>query len=310
MQIDVHIIGGYLGSGKTTAVLHLLQACQTRGERCAVLVNEFGQQGIDGHLLNQGQPTLIKEIKGGCICCTLLPDMARAIQAIAREKQLRRLFVEPTGLASPRSFEHLFNEPGLHGAFKLRPLLTLIDPNKFFLNADKAMPYFETQLRQTDILVANKTDLASPEALDRLRIDFARFNPDGLLISTQFGRIPLELLEREAKAAPTAPVPVENLAGKTARLGYQQPAKVIFDSEKLRALFDDLARGCHRLRVRRAKGIFRCNDGWRVFQLSDSGVDVRVLTTNPSLSLCDILAETFTPAQQTKIRERLDGCIL
>jgi G3E family GTPase len=311
MPIHAHIIGGHLGTGKTTAVLHLLRSFQQRGVRCAVLVNDFGELGIDGEVVSQERPLVVKEINGGCICCTLLPYMSAALAQIARNGNVERLFVEPTGLALPHNFEHLFNEPALAEAYTLHPLVTLIDPGEYVKQLSRPIPYFEALITNAEILAVNKIDACGPEAVEQLRVDAARLNPGATFVAVSFGQIPLEILDRPSrKTVAHPPVPDSaNLALQVTRLGFQKPAEDLFDAGRLRDFFNELREAEFPLKPLRAKGIFHCPDGWRLLQLSGSGVTETLLNSTPSLSRCDMIFEQLPPERRAAVLRRLRLCL-
>jgi len=101
--IPVHIISGFLGAGKTTLLKHLLQQ-KPEQEIWAVLMNEFGQIGVDQQLLPQDQGYAVKELLGGCLCCSSQLPMQIALSRLLSEVKPDRLFIEPTGLGIPANY--------------------------------------------------------------------------------------------------------------------------------------------------------------------------------------------------------------
>ena len=99
MRTPVHVVGGFLGTGKTTVLLAEL-ARREGVERCAVVVNDFGQAAIDATLLGGG--VQVTNIPGGCVCCTAPEGLGAAVRAILDELKPDRIFVEPSGLGRPR----------------------------------------------------------------------------------------------------------------------------------------------------------------------------------------------------------------
>lgn len=121
-----NLITGFLGSGKTTSILHLL-ANKDPAEKWAVLVNEFGEVGIDGALLaNSG--ALLKEIPGGCMCCVNGLPMQVGLNTLLRQGKPDRLLIEPTGLGHPKQILDLLTAPVYEPWIDLRATLCILDP--------------------------------------------------------------------------------------------------------------------------------------------------------------------------------------
>jgi G3E family GTPase len=123
-----NLITGFLGSGKTTSILHLL-ANKDPAEKWAVLVNEFGEVGIDGALLADSG-ALIKEIPGGCMCCVNGLPMQVGLNTLLRQGKPDRLLIEPTGLGHPKQILDLLTAPVYEPWIDLRATLCLLDPRQ------------------------------------------------------------------------------------------------------------------------------------------------------------------------------------
>ena len=155
-HIPTNIITGFLGAGKTTAILHLLKH-KPENERWAVLVNEFGKIGIDGQLIhNQGAE--VKEIPGGCMCCAAGVNMKVGLNALIKQARPHQLLIEPTGIGHPEQILKILSEPPYDVLLDMRACISLLDPRNLkdsrYLNNDN----FNQQINIADVLVANKTD--------------------------------------------------------------------------------------------------------------------------------------------------------
>ena len=158
--IPTNIITGFLGVGKTTAILHLL-AQKPGNERWAVLVNEFGEVGIDGSLVNGqqgGDGVFIRELPGGCMCCTAGLPMQIALNRLLSEARPQRLLIEPTGLGHPEEIVALLGDSFYRDVLDLHATLTLVDARKVSDPRYSNHPTFRQQLDVADIIVANKSD--------------------------------------------------------------------------------------------------------------------------------------------------------
>ncbi|WP_303609492.1 GTP-binding protein [Gilvimarinus sp. 2_MG-2023] len=164
-SIPTNIITGFLGVGKTTVIKHLL-AHKPEQENWAVLVNEFGEVGIDGALLRE-DGTMVKEIPGGCMCCTAGLPMQVGLTQLLRTQKFDRLLIEPTGLGHPLEvIQTLLNS--FQGVLELKACLTLIDPRHFSSERHVSNEIFRQQLDVADVIVASKTDLASESDLQAM----------------------------------------------------------------------------------------------------------------------------------------------
>lgn len=154
--VPLNLITGFLGAGKTTAIRHLL-AARRDGERWAVLVNEFGQVGIDQAVLG-GEGIAIKEVPGGCLCCAnQLPLQVALSQLLARARP-DRVLIEPTGLGHPARVLEMLREPHWRAALDVRATLTLVDARELADPRVLAHETFNAQVEAADVLVFSKDD--------------------------------------------------------------------------------------------------------------------------------------------------------
>lgn len=157
-----NLITGFLGSGKTTSILHLL-ANKPADEKWAVLVNEFGEVGIDGALLADSG-ALLKEIPGGCMCCVNGLPMQVGLNTLLRQGKPDRLLIEPTGLGHPKQILDILTAPVYEPWIDLRATLCVLDPRQLLDEKAVANENFRDQLAAADIIVANKSDRTTPES--------------------------------------------------------------------------------------------------------------------------------------------------
>ena len=160
MNVPVHVLSGFLGAGKTTAVKDLLGRRADR-ERIAVVVNEFGTLGVDGALLSDCASCILKEVPGGCVCCTAMADLEASLEEVCDLVAPTRFVLEPTGLARPSELVDLLRGPRWASRFDVRPVITLLDPQQDLAKAYAESALFRDQVDTGDILVVNRCDLAS-----------------------------------------------------------------------------------------------------------------------------------------------------
>lgn len=181
--LPTNVITGFLGVGKTSAIQHLLKH-KPESERWAVLINEFGKVGIDRELLNsdsgrQGQVE-IREVVGGCMCCSAGLPMQVALNQLLRSQKLDRLLIEPSGLGHPEEVIASLAGPNYKGLLDIRATLTLVDARHFKDSRYTEHAVFQQQLHIADTLVVNKTDLAEPADIQQMEKTLLSLHLDDL----------------------------------------------------------------------------------------------------------------------------------
>lgn len=165
--VPLNLVTGFLGAGKTTAIRHLL-AHRREGERWAVLVNEFGQVGIDQAVLG-GEGIAIKEVPGGCLCCANQLPLQVALSQLLSRARPDRVLIEPTGLGHPARVLETLREPHWQAALEVRATLTLVDARELADPRVLAHETFKAQVEAADVLVFSKDDLLAEADRERAR---------------------------------------------------------------------------------------------------------------------------------------------
>ena len=198
-RVPVHLMSGFLGVGKTTAINHLIKN-KPAGERWALVVNEFGQIGVDASLLDAGEDLQIKELPGGCICCALGLTLSVTLVNLLQRFKPDRLIIEPTGLGHPAGIIDLLTGAQFNEVLELRPLVTLVDPRLLDDPKVQAHETFQDQIALADILVFNKTDLASEEQTAKALAEAQQMFPPKLALFICInGELPLSVLDPAAE---------------------------------------------------------------------------------------------------------------
>jgi len=189
-KIPVTVLTGYLGAGKTTLLNRILT--EQHGRRYAVIVNEFGEIGIDNDLV-VGADEEIFEMNNGCICCTVRGDLIRIIEGLMRRRgKFDAIIVETTGLADPAPVaQTFFVDADVKQAARLDAVVTLADA-KFLLDRLKDAPEAKNQIAFADVIVLNKTDLVAPEALAEIEARIRAINPYAKLRRAVKAQVPLD----------------------------------------------------------------------------------------------------------------------
>ncbi len=296
--IPTNLIMGFLGVGKTTAILRLLEN-KPQNEVWAVLVNEFGSVGIDGAIYS-ANGTFVKEVPGGCMCCAAGVPMQVAVNRLLREAQPDRLLIEPSGLGHPRRILDTLGGVHFKAVLKLRANLCLVDPRKFSDVRYTSNENFVDQIALSDVLIANKMDLADEISVQQF-FDWAAAShpPKTVVAQSTHGKLKAEWLDlprspdrkplfgdaheysARASANPralnpdsrTKPYRLENTGDGFQSGGWVFNKDTVFNFHRLHTWLSRLA-------PERMKSIFATEKGWFVFNCSDGLMTVTKIHGN------------------------------
>ena len=196
-KIPVTVLTGYLGAGKTTLLNRILS--ENHGKKYAVIVNEFGEIGIDNDLII-GADEEVFEMNNGCVCCTVRGDLVRIMAGLMRRKgKFDAIIVETTGLADPAPVaQTFFVDEDVQKHARLDAVVTVADA-KWLSDRLKDAPEAKNQIAFADVIVLNKTDLVSRPELAEVEARIRAINPYAKLHRTERCRVALsDVLERGA----------------------------------------------------------------------------------------------------------------
>jgi G3E family GTPase len=196
-KIPVTVLTGYLGAGKTTLLNRILS--EPHGKKFAVIVNEFGEIGIDNDLVVNADEEVF-EMNNGCICCTVRGDLVRIIDGLMRRKgKFDAIIVETTGLADPAPVaQTFFMDENVGAKTRLDAVVTVADA-KWLKDRLKDAPEAKNQIAFADVILINKTDLVSPAELTEIEARIRGINPYATLHRTERSKIAIgEVLGRNA----------------------------------------------------------------------------------------------------------------
>ncbi|CRP60680.1 cobalamin biosynthesis protein CobW [Pseudomonas aeruginosa] len=216
-KLPVTIVTGFLGAGKTTLLRHMLDNAE--GRRIAVIVNEFGELGIDGEILKQCSigcseeeaQGRVFELANGCLCCTVQEEFFPVMrELVARRGDLDQILIETSGLALPKPLVQAFQWPEIRNACTVDAVITVVDSpaaadpeqvdqqRRQDPNLDHESPLhelFEDQLASADLVILNKADQLDAEALARVRAEIAGELPAAVkIVEASRGELPLPVL--------------------------------------------------------------------------------------------------------------------
>lgn len=297
-EVATNVITGFLGVGKTTAIQHLLTS-KPANERWAVLVNEFGEVGVDGALFGSEQDgeVFIREVPGGCMCCAAGLPMQVALNQLLSKARPHRLLIEPTGLGHPREVLETLSEGVRNRVLDLRATLTLVDARCMLDERYLRNDTFRQQIEVADLVVANKSDLYGPDDLENLRryLAFLPGEAEKPLQSVAQGKLEAEWLqapsmfqysvEHDHHHTPPAvlepePLPAcgyqraENSGEGYHSCGWRFDPALVFDYDKLFSLISGSE-------SERLKGVFITQQG--VFGFNKAGDVLTVVELDDTL---------------------------
>ncbi|MCD4822699.1 MAG: GTP-binding protein [Methanococcoides sp.] len=178
--MKIMIIGGFLGSGKTTTLLKLGKYLSDTGHKIAIIVNEIGEIGLDGDTLSS-TGIVTEELTSGCICCTLKISMEYTLSNLSDEFHPDVIIIEPTGIAFPRQIKDdiaLMKIDDLSFA----PIVNIVDGTRFNTEIKQTPKFIQTQIEDADILCINKVDIAEKEKVAEVRNFLEGLNPEAEVI--------------------------------------------------------------------------------------------------------------------------------
>ncbi|MDX1334610.1 MAG: GTP-binding protein [Gammaproteobacteria bacterium] len=282
-NIPTNLIIGFLGVGKTTVIRHLLSQVP-KDQRWAVLVNEFGEVGVDGAFLRE-EDVAVEEVAGGCMCCVTGAGLQVGLNRLIRQYKPDRILIEPTGLGHPAQIIETLTTPPFAGVLDVRATIGLVDARQLSDRRYTEHPTYQDQLFIADALAANKADLSKPGDVEQFEALSREFKPAKLRYAmVEQGRIPLDWLDlsrsearkalfpeahafiqaqtkpaqHEERAPATQWTRIENVMQGFSGCGWMIPADSVFSAEKLRTWINALP-------ALRVKGVLHTDNGWMIF---------------------------------------------
>ena len=214
---DVYLFSGFLGSGKTSMLTHVLKQFKEKGLKPAVIMNELGKLPFDSQAVDEEIP--LKEMLEGCICCSGAEKTEAQIQTLLADNEFDVLIIETTGAAHPVEALDAVYSPLFAESLNIKGIITVAD-SKLWLDRTNLTPQvrslFIEQIRHAHLLLANKMDLLTEEEQAKVVFEMQGVNKNAFILQTTNGKVPLNLLEGLQATAKASKEDVQ-----TAKLGKQ-----------------------------------------------------------------------------------------
>ena len=258
----LYLITGFLGAGKTTFINGLLEDC---GIKTAVIVNEFGEQGIDGALISQKDGISITEINNGSIfCCCRMMDFANALVEMAG-LDVEALFVEANGLADPSNLEDIVEGANSRcgGEYVFAGSICIIDAVNF-LKLSTALPALISQVEHSDYILINKSDVAAKDDISQIEKRLSELNGAAKIYKTVYAKLP-ELPDKILELKPASPSGNTPTTRPKTKVIYPKP----MDGRGLKKLIGKVSKKAYRV-----KGFITVDGGKKYLDIVDGEYNI------------------------------------
>ncbi|WP_026675041.1 CobW family GTP-binding protein [Alkalihalobacterium bogoriense] len=197
-RIPVYLLTGFLGSGKTTVLLRMLEEMKQNGKKPAVILNELGEVNVEKSLFGQQS---VMELLNGCICCTIQDDLKNELSAfLETQPDIDMIIIEGTGIANPKEVVEALTHPVLFEKVELYSIISLVDASKYleyqslFSSSKEIRTILKQQVSSCSLLVLNKLDLINEKLKTKVRKKLSETVEENKIIETSHGEVPLEEL--------------------------------------------------------------------------------------------------------------------
>jgi len=202
-MIDVYLFSGFLGSGKTSLLVHVIEEIKAAGKKPAVFMNEFGKMPFDSNTVKDGVP--LKELLDGCICCSGAEKTEAQLQGLLEENDdIDVILIETTGAAHPVEALDAVYSPLFADRLRIKGILTVVD-SLLWLDREKLSPrmraLFMEQIKHAHLLLANKTDLLTEEEIATVTMQLSNFNETAPIIQTVGAKVGFSFIEKVLDSA-------------------------------------------------------------------------------------------------------------
>ncbi|MFQ3787309.1 CobW family GTP-binding protein [Halomonas sp. A29] len=336
-SIPVHLFTGFLGSGKTTLIRRLIEQ-KPKEERWAVLINEFGQVGIDQAMFEAQDDVIVKGLPGGCLCCQLAFVLQATLVNLLHRHRPDRLIIEPSGLGHPAGLLDMLRGEAFTDVLELRDIVVLLDPARLDDPRAREHETFNDQLAMADAVALTMTDRVTPEQIIGARHHAeALWPPKKWVAQAPHGELPISLLLESGRHRPAdvSDVPNEHHDAlrdsarqvvvlddfsqvvpkpgqprqESARalgydtLGWRWSPHDVFDLDRLTQALDRLP---SKLRV---KGVLHTDAGWKLYNRGSGTASLAACAWRRDSRL-ELIGEEANMPPPVEVLEALQACRL
>ncbi len=317
----VDIVFGFLGAGKTTFIIKALEELGS-DERTVVLVNEFGEVGIDGELLaNQGGNVV--EMPSGCICCTLQSDFRSQMLDISRSIKPDRVIIEPTGVATIKQIRSIVEAQLFEGIIEKIHNIMIADAAGFMKMYKANRHFMESQVENAQLALLNKCDIVDKMNAQLTRSAISAINPEITILMTEFGKVDWAEYRLALSTVISKDIhhhhedkkhPHHHHKQDEDELGYKSFGLIYdnkcFDYNALEKFFQELNASNSKMgEIVRAKGVFLIGDKWSLMELASGEFSSQPLKqanqSKVSIIGNDINQEVITKALNSCVSDRV-----
>jgi len=283
--VIINVVYGFLGAGKTTFIRYMMESPPV-GEKVVILVNEFGEIGVDGLILSGHgtQVAQVVELPSGCICCTIAGDFRRQVTDLYEQFRPDRMIIEPTGVATITQIMQILEGEDLRPLYSDLGLIHILDGSEFLSFVKSHRHFMENQIRRSRLVLLNKMDRVKGHMASLLVESVKEINPDARVYPTSFTKLDPAVLREILLPSEQGPLDTEQASEEESReehdhgladhyqtFGRRYPG--FFNRKRLESFFDDL-RSERYGEVVRAKGVFKTSGNWVKVELASGRVHI------------------------------------
>jgi G3E family GTPase len=277
--IDLYIVSGFLGSGKTTFLKNMLYNFDKK--KTGVLVNEFGSINIDSARLSDDSIKMVEINNGSIFCSCLKGDFIKALIAFSNE-DIEYLFIENSGLADPSNMRQILKEISgkTHRTYEYKGAICVVDATGFLKHV-AVLPPVQNQVAHSNFVVLNKTDRVNKEQISDVLAKLNEINPKAYVYETIYAEVPLSILDAHLTAA--------THEGETSNKPWNRISTYAFETEEYVSI-EEITRFVEEIRnsAYRIKGYAKDKDKWISVDVTEMDISIK----ETSLSKRDILKHT------------------
>ena len=280
-MIKLDIVSGFLGAGKTSFIKRILQAFETKAEKIVILINEFGDMGIDGDLVKRDGYDFY-EITKGCLCCSLKKDFTSTLLKISKDIAPDRVILEPSGIFVVQEAIELITQNGLLDKYIINNLITIVDTMYLSQNYNSIGTFLEKQIQSASKLILSKVQFITEEEKEKIIVQLNQLNKNAKIYKKSWDNYSneeiLEILDGKRslwKYNNQIPFRTNSFKIKHNYESYSVKIEDYFDRETIIQLMEEIIEGKYG-KIVRSKGILLGKPHNIEFQYTDKNYNIEI----------------------------------